>query len=270
MPNAIHRALYRVRPAGLAARLKLLLRVQREVVALPDGARFWIDPVSNFGQRVASAAGYEPEVAALVKAVLRQGDVFVDAGANEGYFSILAARQGARTLALEPQSRLIPIITTNVSLNDADGVKICHLALSNREGTLELHLGPSVNTGSSTFFSRGGTSEEVSAVPLDVLVDREGIERIRLLKVDCEGAESLIIPGAARTLAERRIDFISLEFHSDIIGGAACEAIGRTLRDSGYELATIDDGLWVFHLPGLATELAPLGRIARKYWPEPA
>ena len=57
--------LLRIRPALLGQWIKRLLRWGRVEVQVADG-RFWVDMASNFGIRVTSAEGYEPETKALV------------------------------------------------------------------------------------------------------------------------------------------------------------------------------------------------------------
>lgn len=108
MANALHTALYHVRPARLAAALKKAFNVQREVATLADGTIFWVDPVSDFGRRVVSPEGYEREVTALVKGVLRPGDVFVDVGRTKVISQCWRAERGlwrsqlSRSIASRP------------------------------------------------------------------------------------------------------------------------------------------------------------------------
>jgi FkbM family methyltransferase len=258
----LHRALRRVRPAPLAAALKKLVNVRRQTVVLADGARFHVDPVSDFGHRVTSPGGYEPELTQLAKHVLRRMDVFVDVGSNEGYFSVLAARLGAIVHAIEPQAALTRVIQRNSRLNNIT-MRTHRIALADRKGIATLHVSNSTNSGSSSLFSvyRADHDERVATLPLDNVLMREGVRHVRLLKVDCEGAEKIVIPGARATLACKRVDFISIEYHSRIIGEAACAVIDHTIRDHGYRCLALGSGLWVYHLPGLESQLAALGPL---------
>ena len=76
--------LLRIRPAFLAAYLKRLAKIERIVVETSTGAS-WVDPISDFGRLVMEGA-YEPNMIETLKRFLRPGSVFVDVGANEGYF----------------------------------------------------------------------------------------------------------------------------------------------------------------------------------------
>lgn len=253
-----HALLRHVRPAPLAATLKRWANVQRETVVLPDGAIFSVDPVSDFGYRVTSRVGYEPELTQFVKHVIRPSDVFVDVGANEGYFSVLAARRGAWVYAFEPQLDLEWTIKRNLLVNGAKDWEVYPVALADKEGFASLHVSPSTNSGASTLFA-DGAGVPVPTTTLDRMVDAP---HIRLLKIDCEGAEQLVIPGAAKTLANHRVDFLSVEFHPSIIGGAACITVDQQIRSHGYVCTALGSGLWVHHLPGLESDLEALGPLA--------
>src|SRR4051812_38970298 len=119
----LYQCLARVRPAPVASALKRLLRVRRRAVTTPEGT-FWIDPVSNLGLELLRGR-YEPSLTEVVRRYLRPGGVFVDVGANEGYFSAIAARlvgPTGRVVAVEPQARLRPVLEENFRLNGVANV----------------------------------------------------------------------------------------------------------------------------------------------------
>ena len=98
--------LLRIRPAPLAVFLKRLMRIKRKVVDTDTG-KFWIDPASNLGITLLREGAYEPGMQAILEHFLMPGKVFVDLGANEGYFTVLGARltqPSGRVFAIEPQN----------------------------------------------------------------------------------------------------------------------------------------------------------------------
>ena len=124
--RSLQSVLMRVRPAPLAVVLKKILGTGRTVVSTPSG-KFWIDPVSLLGMALSRRGEHEPAMRETIERWLPLGGVFVDLGANEGYFSVLGAlRCGAngRVLAIEPQQRLLPVITRNAELNGVGWVEI--------------------------------------------------------------------------------------------------------------------------------------------------
>ena len=166
--------------------------------------------MTHFGAEVLRTGCYERALTQVIARLLRHGDTFLDIGANEGYFSVFGARcvgRGGRVLAVEPQSRLIPIVRTNFELNALENAAVYHLALGAQAGTLRLELAPEINSGASGFQKRwrfGGTQEDVAVTRLDDFADREFAVNVRLAKIDCEGAEPLILEGAQKFFSEQR------------------------------------------------------------------
>ena len=255
----LHRWLLRVRPAELADLLKRVLRIKRRAVATPAGVTLWLDPVTHFGQHMLSPAGYETQMSSLIKGLMRKDDVFVDVGANEGYFSVLAslASGGGRVFSLEPQSRLVPVIEENLRLNGCRKATVSHLALSDKIGTATLHLQASTNTGSSGFFNsrkRGLGHENVPTMRLDDYFAENRIDRVRLMKVDCEGAEKLVMEGARATLSARTVDILAWEYHPGIVSDEEIAQMDAFLKDCGYMLLTLN-GQTIYCLPGLEEDV---------------
>ena len=80
------------------------------------------------------------------------------------------------------------------------------------------------------------------------------------MKIDCEGAEPLILAGGEGFFGAKRVDFISLDYHTSIVGEKAAKAMDGRLRDWGYVLTKAANRCWVYHLPGLESVLASLGQ----------
>lgn len=261
--RCLHRICLHVRPTQLGALLKLVFRVRREYVQTRSGLWFWIDPASHLGQELLVAGQYEACMAHVIEVLLRPGDVFLDVGANEGYFTVLASRQvgDGRVLAIEPQTRLAGALLRNLEINSCRNVVLRSVALDGAPGWLNMYLRPSTNTGASGIFRRriDASAETVMARCLDDVVAEEGIDRVRVLKVDCEGAEDRVVAGALRTLGAQRVDFILMEFHPTV-GPDALErsqALHQRLRNLGYVMSQTG-GRHIYHLPGSEPESTEL------------
>jgi FkbM family methyltransferase len=81
-------------------------------------------------------------------------------------------------------------------------------------------------------------TERVEVMTLDTLAAKNGLERIDLLKMDCQGAEMAILRGARRMLAERRITCICLEvmFQPLYVSQAGLEEYRAFLEPHGFAL----------------------------------
>jgi FkbM family methyltransferase len=156
---------------------------------------------------------WEPDLTRFLADRLRPGDVFVDIGANIGYFSLYAAKLvGSKgdVVAIEASPSIYTKLRENLALNGADNVRALNLAAASQAGTLSLYRGPADNQGGTTLVAdgtSGATFEcQVAAEPLTSIVTRQEWERARLVKVDVEGAEAAVAEGMAPLLANARED----------------------------------------------------------------
>ena len=239
--NQVNSALLRVRPASLASTLKRMLQIRRRVVETQAG-RFYIDPVSNFGVGVQREDSYEPGLSHAVRTLLREGDIFVDVGANEGFFSILASKvvgSTGRVIAIEPQSRLQGVLARNVRENDALNVEVIQRAISDAPGVATLSVSPDMNTGSSGLFKATRykvPTQDVLQTTLDGLFKLLSLRSVGLMKMDIEGFEYEAVLGSRDVFRGGVIEYLALELHPMILDRRDRQAkdILDFLNDCGY------------------------------------
>lgn len=238
-----------------------------------NGVAYWIDPVSIFGLKLLTDGSYEPALTKAFQVLLRKGDTFIDIGGNEGYFSLLAANKvkDGLVFCIEPQQRLLPIIEQNIKLNSVNSVSVHNLAFSDKKGLTELFLRPSTNTGASSFFRHwklGGKTQKVKTITLDEFIMEKSLKKIRLIKIDCEGAEGLVIKGAERCLRSQVSDFLVVDYHSTIIGMEACDNIHGQIQNAGYQLAKFG-GVNIYYHSQAEHDLASLEGLRKvQSWKE--
>jgi FkbM family methyltransferase len=157
-----------------------------------------------------------------IKSSLEPGTkaVVFDVGANIGEYSVALARffgPEATVHAFEPSrdthAKLLATIARQAN------IKAHHCGFSDSVGTLKLFRNPDRHTLASVYQRdldhyglRMDDSEEIQLMTVDAFCEREGIERIHFLKIDIEGHELSALKGAARMMAEGRIDAIQFEF----------------------------------------------------------
>jgi FkbM family methyltransferase len=151
------------------------------------------------------------------------GDLVIDVGANHGFAACHFARKGARVLAFEPSPEVFPLLVSNIARNGLEGrVQALRAAVTGRDGTTLLHPTPALGGGMSTtntgFAQRVGVSYgapiQVEARSICSVLAALGPARVRLLKLDCEGAELEILE-ALRPADLERIDSLALEYHPE-------------------------------------------------------
>jgi FkbM family methyltransferase len=159
------------------------------------------------------AGSFEPNEFAFVDRVLRPGMVFVDIGANEGLFTLFAARRvgrSGRVIAIEPSARERAILTSNVARNGLGNVAIVPHAMAAEPGVADLLIAPKEHGFHNTlggFIYEGETaiaSERIVVETLDGLHKRLALGRVDVVKIDVEGAELKVLGGARSLLSTYR------------------------------------------------------------------
>lgn len=233
----------KLRPAPIGSAAAWLLGLHRRRLVQTDYGKFMLSPVSNLGYNLAHGE-YEPAMTRVLHRYLKSGDVFVDLGANEGYFTIIASSlvgESGSVIAVEPQSRLQSSLKATFALNGCNNVRLFQTLVTRSTGTARLHLAASVNTGATSLFRASRyplPTEEVRSMTLADFLATAGIKRCDLLKVDIEGAEYDVLMGAGEVLKSGVIRKIALEIHHSILTarGLSGEELHRFLLDCGYAL----------------------------------
>ncbi len=133
------------------------------------------------------------------EAKIRPGTNVVDIGANIGCFSLLAAQKASRVLAYEPFPSNLEMLRENVTLNGANNVEIFPFAVGEKKGESVLFIpdNDSFVGRVSLHPGRGTRTTECACVTLDQVVMDNQLDKIDLLKIDCQGAEYEILYGAS-------------------------------------------------------------------------
>jgi len=196
-------------------------------------------------RRIREEGIWEPYETSLLLSLLQPGDVFVDVGANLGYFSILAATavgQGGAVFAFEPDPANFQLLRANAALNGLqDRICAVQAGLAAAAGSGELFLSPD-NLGDHQTYSAADTRRSLPVALLngsDYLGSR--LQRLDLLKVDTQGFEYQVMQGLMPLLRKLpRVPRIIIE----LTPGSLCQAgaSGRALIEL---LAGLGQPLWI-------------------------
>lgn len=182
---------------------------------------------------------YEPDIIAAILNFVRPGDVCIDAGANLGYHSILMAKlagASGKVLAFEPDPDCLEKLKNNLTLNGVvDNCLMIPLALWDTSGLLTFYTAKCGYGSILTFVNLEQTKLEVKACALDDAIKSD--LAIRMMKIDCEGAEEQILHGAEKLL-KRGVDAVIVEFNYNILDrmGGTDKPIRQYMNSLGYEL----------------------------------
>ena len=130
------------------------------------------------------------------KVSLNPKDVVIDAGANLGMFSALAASKQCIVYAFEPVKNIRnKYLSKTVEINS--NINMVPLALSNTSGKTEIEVTNGELGGSSIVLKKSNyTKEVIETISLDEWAKQNNISKIDFIKADIEGAERLMLEGA--------------------------------------------------------------------------
>lgn len=168
----------------------------------------------------------------------KENDICIDCGANVGEVTkYLQTNFGVRVISIEPDATEFRCLKAN-----ADEQRTWFISQPLWSGIEEMPFYAANETGDSSLFAPPGSLAESrkTTTTLDTLLDSLGLadERIRLLKLEAEGAEPEILQGARRSLAH--IDYIAAD-----VGPERGEhqkytlvEVTLTLSEAGFELVS--------------------------------
>lgn len=187
---------------------------------------------------------YDWREIAFLREQLRQGDTFLDAGANVGFYSLIVSNLvGAKgtVLSVEADPDNASRLRTNLQLSGIKNVQVVNTGLSNASETLRLGLNTSGNRGGHSFLYDGPDAVDVECKPLCEVLASKGIHKIDGAKFDIEGFEFRVLnrffQEAASGLWPRFIIIEDNAFFSGRTGGNVIEL----LNGRGYRLRQIDE-----------------------------
>lgn len=168
------------------------------------------------------------------------GDVVIDIGAYVGLFSMFLAKKypGLVVYAFEPLSINYSNLLRGIEANGLRNIRSFRLAVTADGRDLDMLYSRGFMGGSTALgiqrenISSAHLVERVSSTTLDQIFEKFGIERCKLLKIDCEGSEYEIFYGAK---CLNRIMNLRGEFH-----------INESLAAKGFSIEALADYLAAF------------------------
>jgi len=186
---------------------------------LPDGSMFlaYGDTMgwSVFSRSIRGGdASYEVNEQRFIRRFLRAGMTVIDAGANQGFYSLLAAGCVGPTgcvLAFEPVQSEFEKLGQNAEVNHYTNISAMNCAVGASVGETQFFV---AEDGFGTFSSRKmladdlkhlrRTAVRVPLTTLDAAAEEQKLTRCDLVKIDVEGGELEVLRGAERLLQRFR------------------------------------------------------------------
>ncbi|PWK89573.1 FkbM family methyltransferase [Lentzea atacamensis] len=202
---------------------------------LAQGVEMRLDGAGAVARSALIGAGYEHREVELLATAVRPGGLFVDVGANIGWFSLLIAhnRPESAVWAIEPIPATADLLTEHVRAAGLDTVRVLRCAVGATRGSALFEI-----TSDNAYAHRTelphaehpcGGRVRCDVAPLDELWREAGCPRVDAVKIDVEGVEVDVLAGARALLARDR-PMLVVEVQSD----RAAEAVTAELAPHGY------------------------------------
>ncbi|MEK7357563.1 MAG: FkbM family methyltransferase, partial [Bdellovibrionota bacterium] len=186
----------------------------------------------------------------IMSRVLKAGDIYIDAGANIGWHTVIAAKMvgsSGKVIAFEPEPKNLELLRRNIELNALTNVEVIPKAVMDEAGPRELHVS-NFNSGDhivglSVATSAHVTKVSIEATTLDETIARLALDpaKIAMIKADIQGSEVDMLEGGRAFFRKRRPPLI-LEYsprHMRWVGRSFFDLLSFIERN-GYTPSHLD------------------------------
>ena len=204
---------YKLRPYGVISRsvIGVFPAARYCIVELYPDVHFRIDLLDGYWTNLlVDGYHYEPEILTLLGHFTFLDYVFIDCGANYGFWSLIVSSRSfghKPVIAIEPVSRTYAMLAANKELNKRSFplVKKVIEERSGRQVNIKIGKG---HADASVYFTHTPKAEEVvETLSIDDLMSgyRELQKDFYILKLDVEGAEIPALKGAMTLLSTKEV-----------------------------------------------------------------
>ncbi len=197
---------------------------------------------------------------------LSGGDKFIDVGANIGEFTIPIGKCGARVLAVEALPKNYFLLSKAIQENKLKNVVAIHAAAAAHDGVVSV-------AGTSAWGhlseGHGGADEQGVEVPcfrIDELAEIYDFSDAKLVKIDVEGSEMLVLRGMSRLTRDKDLEIIIEE---NTLTTANCKyplrGVLKYLHELGFSIYMFHDNVLVPRKPMEFQERIYVDYLATKH-----
>ncbi len=171
---------------------------------------------------------------------IKEKDIVIDIGAHVGYFSIhssINAKNG-KIFAFEPYDKSFEVLMKNLNINKIKNVIPQNLGVSKDTGTSTLYLKKNFSIGNSIYKNSNlDLKINIKTISVQDIIKNNDIQKIDILKLDCEGAEyEILLNLDQKTLI--KIKKIVAEMHPNI-ENFKIEQVKKFLIKNGFDVKVI-------------------------------
>lgn len=145
---------------------------------------------------------FEVEEVKISQRVLKEVDVFIDVGANIGYYTCLAGVDKVPVLAFEPYPRNLWNLYESIRINEQQGVEVFPIALGAEPGIVDIFgaTGPSASLLKNWAGYSPSHRHTISVNTMDAVIGHRVPGKRAFVKIDVEGFEYQVLLGAKQII----------------------------------------------------------------------
>jgi len=220
--------------------------VQSKAIHSINGVSMHLD-TSEAIQATMVAGLYEPVQTSWVAEKLRLGGVFVDVGANFGWFTTLALSKvgkKGRVFSFEPSPVAFGTLRDSLPSSSFPHATLVNVAVGSEPGETIVYLPNSGEVHSPSVFSTPGDfrPHTVPRISLDTYPPFANINRIDIVKMDVEGSEPDVLEGMVGLIRAGKVRRILCEFNTGWLkfnnSTSTSEALEKRFAELGFEIET--------------------------------
>ena len=194
---------------------------------------------------------FEPEILWVLLHTLQAGDIAIDVGANVGFFTMIMSQlagPSGHVIACEPGPNNLPTLKHHLDMNKTSNVVIEKRPLWNKSGPITFYLNAD-NRSSNALFDPAQWEHNVKAklypqplqmdaTTLDAVAFDVDSRKIKVIKIDTEGAEQRILEGARELLELYHPPYIVAELNPMGLPQTNCtaETMRAYMAQFGYQM----------------------------------
>jgi FkbM family methyltransferase len=224
------------------------MQCQLEIPGLPDPLLFHVHSGDNtfVSKQIFKNRIWEPFETSVIVNHLKKGDVFLDIGANIGYFSVVASTlvgASGKVIAYEPDENNFRLLEKNIAVNGLTNTRLFNAAVSDCSSSGYIYLCED-NEGDHRIYDCGEGRERTG---IEIVHGNDHIprvtDRLDFIKIDTQGSEAHILKGMDKVIQANK-DHLAMVIEFWPHGLKQSGASGRELLDMisafDFDLSMID------------------------------
>lgn len=131
--------------------------------------------------------------------------LFVDVGANVGYFTLLVAKASdkSKIISIEAVPSICKRLQSNITINGFNNITVLNCAATESSRSVDMYYGGLEGEGLSSARARKGvTPVSVDGKTLSSIIPKDKISKVKIIKIDTEGHEYEVILGLVEILSD--------------------------------------------------------------------